>query len=117
MVGGHRQPRDLSRVKRGGRRACGGMGRARSFRVAKDVHSRGGRVDSVGTTTTRVLETLARAAPLAGRSELFITPGFSFQVDLLKLNLHLTEAEKSSEPQTKAHHAALAQIRILENRS
>src|SRR5439155_8389351 len=29
---------------------------------------------AVGTTTVRVLETLARGAPLAGRTELFITP-------------------------------------------
>ena len=34
------------------------------------------RVLAVGTTTVRVLETLAAGAPLAGRTELFITPGF-----------------------------------------
>ena len=34
---------------------------------------------AVGTTTTRVLETIARGGPLAGRSDLFITPGFRFQ--------------------------------------
>ena len=33
------------------------------------------RVLAVGTTTVRVLETLARGAPLTGRTELFITPG------------------------------------------
>ena len=37
------------------------------------------RVLAVGTTTTRVLESLARGAPLAGRTDLFITPGFEFQ--------------------------------------
>ena len=48
------------------------------------------RVLAVGTTTTRVLETLARGAPLAGRSDLFITPGFAFQrVDALLTNFHL----------------------------
>src|SRR6476660_3927102 len=31
---------------------------------------------AVGTTTVRVLETLARGAELVGRTELFITPGF-----------------------------------------
>ena len=42
------------------------------------------RVLAVGTTTTRVLETLARGAPLAGRSDLFVTPGFAFRrVDAL----------------------------------
>ena len=33
------------------------------------------RVLAVGTTTVRVLESLARGAPLAGRTDLFITPG------------------------------------------
>jgi S-adenosylmethionine:tRNA ribosyltransferase-isomerase len=45
---------------------------------------------AVGTTTVRVLETLARGAPLAGRTELFITPGFAFErVDHLLTNFHL----------------------------
>jgi S-adenosylmethionine:tRNA ribosyltransferase-isomerase len=45
---------------------------------------------AVGTTTTRVLETLARDAPLTGRTELFITPGFEFRrVDHLLTNFHL----------------------------
>ena len=48
------------------------------------------RVLAVGTTTTRVLETLARGAPLAGRTDLFITPGFEFRrVDALVTNFHL----------------------------
>ena len=48
------------------------------------------RVLAVGTTTTRVLETIARGAPLAGRTELFITPGFEFRrVDALLTNFHL----------------------------
>src|SRR5438552_17667050 len=34
---------------------------------------------AVGTTSVRVLETLARGAPLSGRTELFVTPGFEFQ--------------------------------------
>jgi S-adenosylmethionine:tRNA ribosyltransferase-isomerase len=49
-----------------------------------------GRVLAVGTTTVRVLETLARGAPLAGRTELFVTPGFEFRrVDALLTNFHL----------------------------
>jgi S-adenosylmethionine:tRNA ribosyltransferase-isomerase len=45
---------------------------------------------AVGTTTVRVLETVARGAPLAGRTELFITPGFEFRrVDHLLTNFHL----------------------------
>lgn len=48
------------------------------------------RVLAVGTTTVRVLETVARGAPLSGRTELFITPGFRFQrVDALLTNFHL----------------------------
>jgi S-adenosylmethionine:tRNA ribosyltransferase-isomerase len=48
------------------------------------------RVLAVGTTTVRVLETLARGGPLAGRTELFITPGFQFErVDALLTNFHL----------------------------
>ena len=48
------------------------------------------RVLAVGTTTTRVIETLARGAPLEGRTDLFITPGFAFRrVDALLTNFHL----------------------------
>jgi S-adenosylmethionine:tRNA ribosyltransferase-isomerase len=49
-----------------------------------------GRVLAVGTTTVRVLESLARGAPLSGRTDLFITPGFEFErVDTLLTNFHL----------------------------
>ena len=48
------------------------------------------RVLAVGTTTVRVLETLARGAPCAGRTTLFVTPGFEFRrVDALLTNFHL----------------------------
>src|SRR5436190_3492692 len=48
------------------------------------------RLLAVGTTTVRVLETLARRAPLVGRTELFVTPGFEFRrVDHLLTNFHL----------------------------
>ena len=51
---------------------------------------RGDRVLAVGTTSVRVLETLARGSPLTGRTELFITPGFDFRrVDHLLTNFHL----------------------------
>ncbi|MEY2476112.1 MAG: S-adenosylmethionine:tRNA ribosyltransferase-isomerase [Actinomycetota bacterium] len=47
------------------------------------------RVVAVGTTTLRALESAARG-PLAGRTELFVTPGFEFQVvDVLLTNFHL----------------------------
>ena len=49
-----------------------------------------GRVVEVGTTTVRVLETLARGAPLEGRTDLSVTPGFEFRrVDALLTNFHL----------------------------
>jgi S-adenosylmethionine:tRNA ribosyltransferase-isomerase len=48
------------------------------------------RVLAVGTTTVRVLETLARGAPIVGRTTLFVTPGFEFKrVDALLTNFHL----------------------------
>jgi S-adenosylmethionine:tRNA ribosyltransferase-isomerase len=48
------------------------------------------RVLAVGTTTVRVLETVARGDPLSGRTELFITPGFEFRrTDALLTNFHL----------------------------
>ena len=48
------------------------------------------KVVAVGTTAVRVLESLARGAPLEGRTSLFVTPGFEFQrVDALVTNFHL----------------------------
>jgi S-adenosylmethionine:tRNA ribosyltransferase-isomerase len=48
------------------------------------------RVLDVGTTTVRVLESLAAGAPLAGRTDLFITPPFEFRrTDALLTNFHL----------------------------
>jgi S-adenosylmethionine:tRNA ribosyltransferase-isomerase len=48
------------------------------------------KVLAVGTTTVRVLETLARGGPLSGRTDLFITPGFEFKrTDALLTNFHL----------------------------
>jgi S-adenosylmethionine:tRNA ribosyltransferase-isomerase len=49
-----------------------------------------GRVVAIGTTTARVLETIARGEPLRGRTTLFVTPGFEFRrVDALLTNFHL----------------------------
>jgi S-adenosylmethionine:tRNA ribosyltransferase-isomerase len=48
------------------------------------------RVLAVGTTTVRVLESLATGRSLSGRTDLFITPGFEFRrVDALLTNFHL----------------------------
>jgi S-adenosylmethionine:tRNA ribosyltransferase-isomerase len=48
------------------------------------------RVLAVGTTTVRVVETVARTGELSGRTSLYVTPGFSFRrVDALLTNFHL----------------------------
>ncbi len=50
----------------------------------------GGRIVAVGTTTTRTLESWARDGRRQGDTDIFITPGFRFQVvDLLVTNFHL----------------------------
>jgi S-adenosylmethionine:tRNA ribosyltransferase-isomerase len=47
-------------------------------------------VTAIGTTTVRVLESVARGAALRGRTDLFVTPGFEFRrVDSLVTNFHL----------------------------
>jgi len=55
--------------------------------------ARGGRIVAVGTTVTRVLETVAQDGPLAaceGTTNLFITPGYEFRiVDAMVTNFHL----------------------------
>ncbi|MBI4060400.1 MAG: tRNA preQ1(34) S-adenosylmethionine ribosyltransferase-isomerase QueA [Elusimicrobia bacterium] len=58
------------------------------------ARARGGRVVSVGTTTTRTLETLAARpegfGPGAGESSLYIAPGHRFRgIDALITNFHL----------------------------
>ena len=48
------------------------------------------RVLAVGTTTVRVLETIARDGVLEGRTHLYVLPGFAFhRVDALLTNFHL----------------------------
>ena len=54
------------------------------------------RVLAVGTTTVRVLETVARTGEPAGRTTLFVTPGFEFErVDALLTNF-ISRARPSS---------------------
>ena len=55
--------------------------------------ARGGRVVAVGTTTVRTLESWARSGQTTGETDIFITPGFAFQVvDLLVTNFHLPKS-------------------------
>jgi S-adenosylmethionine:tRNA ribosyltransferase-isomerase len=57
---------------------------------AWDRISRAERVLAVGTTTVRTIETVVRTGELAGRTTLFVTPGFEFRrVDALLTNFHL----------------------------
>ncbi len=54
---------------------------------------RGGRVVAVGTTTVRTLESWARSGQVSGDTNIFITPGFQFQVaNLLVTNFHLPKS-------------------------
>jgi len=54
---------------------------------------RGGRVVAVGTTTVRTLESWARSGQATGDTDIFITPGFAFQVvDVLITNFHLPKS-------------------------
>lgn len=56
----------------------------------EEARSRGGRVVAVGTTVTRALEAWARRPRGDFRTDLFILPGFEFQVvDALLTNFHL----------------------------
>jgi len=63
------------------------------YRVAPEAWERiaaAPHVLAVGTTTVRVLESVARGAPLEVRTDLFVTPGFEFRrVDSLLTNFHL----------------------------
>ncbi len=55
--------------------------------------ARGGRVLAAGTTTVRTLESWAKTGQTEGDTNIFITPGFGFQVvDLLLTNFHLPKS-------------------------
>ena len=52
--------------------------------------TRGGKVIAVGTTTVRTLESWAKTGQAEGDTDIFITPGFEFQVvDRMVTNFHL----------------------------
>jgi S-adenosylmethionine:tRNA ribosyltransferase-isomerase len=71
----------------------GEIGPAAAAAIAA-CRARGGRIVAVGTTALRLLETVADdhglVQPWAGKTALFITPGYRFKVvDLLLTNFHL----------------------------
>ena len=65
--------------------------------IINETKKNGGRVISVGTTSTRTLETIADengfVRPSSGWTEIFIYPGYQFKVvDALITNFHLPES-------------------------
>lgn len=65
--------------------------------IINKVKRDGGRIISVGTTSTRVLESVADEngiiRPFEGETDIFIVPGYSFKiVDALITNFHLPES-------------------------
>ena len=65
--------------------------------IINETKKNGGRVISVGTTSTRTLETAAKADgtinPCSGWTDIFIYPGYKFKlVDCLITNFHLPES-------------------------
>jgi S-adenosylmethionine:tRNA ribosyltransferase-isomerase len=64
-----------------------------TLQAIADCRARGGQVVAVGTTTVRTLESWARNAEVSGDTNIFITPGFEFQVvDRLITNFHLPKS-------------------------
>ncbi len=65
--------------------------------IINETKKNGGRIISVGTTSTRTLETIAdedgKVRPCSGWTEIFIYPGYKFKVvDCLITNFHLPES-------------------------
>lgn len=64
--------------------------------IINEAKKEGGRIIPVGTTSTRVLETIAAGSEVkatAGTTELFIMPGFQFKmVDAMITNFHLPKS-------------------------
>jgi len=79
--------------------------------IINAAKNKGGRIIPVGTTSTRVLETVAhdsKVEPTSGSTNLFITPGYQFKItDAMITNFHLP---KSSLLALVAAFADLEQI-------
>lgn len=66
--------------------------------LLNQVREQGGRIISVGTTSTRTLETIAQQhggkfAPASGWTNIFIYPGYTFQaIDGMMTNFHLPKS-------------------------
>jgi S-adenosylmethionine:tRNA ribosyltransferase-isomerase len=64
-----------------------------NVRIINTARNKGGRIIPVGTTSTRVIETVAvgsRISPAGGTTELFIKPGYKFKItEAMVTNFHL----------------------------
>jgi S-adenosylmethionine:tRNA ribosyltransferase-isomerase len=70
------------------------------------TRARGGRVLAVGTTTVRTLESWAKTGQTRGDTNIFITPGFDWQVvDMLLTNFHLPRSTLMMLVSALAGHA------------
>jgi S-adenosylmethionine:tRNA ribosyltransferase-isomerase len=66
---------------------------AATLHTIAECKARGGRVVAVGTTSVRTLESWARTGMTEGDTDIFITPGFAFQVvNVLITNFHLPKS-------------------------
>ncbi len=64
-----------------------------TLQAITDCKARGGRVVAVGTTTVRALESQAKFGGGCNDTNIFITPGFTFEVvDMLLTNFHLPKS-------------------------
>ena len=66
-------------------------------KIINDTRAAGGRIISVGTTSTRTLESVAKddgtIVPGCGNTQIFIYPGYKFKaIDCLITNFHLPES-------------------------
>lgn len=59
----------------------------------KDVKASGRKVVAIGTTSCRVIESIARGKPLIGATDIFLYPGCDFKMtDVLVTNFHLPKS-------------------------
>lgn len=64
-----------------------------TIQAIEACRARGGRIIAVGTTSIRALESWAQTGQVQGDTDIFITPGFKFQVvDMLVTNFHLPKS-------------------------
>lgn len=63
------------------------------FKKINQAREKGEKIVAVGTTSCRVLETVAQNKNLSGETRLFIYPGYSYRlVDILITNFHLPQS-------------------------